>query len=96
MTPQEEKFKQYHTDLVSAFQHAFPGIDPPTTSWIQMWLTRYSFMGVLSAIQTLQQHSPEVKAHFTQDSVGRAVSTLLRKNAMQRAIGGTQTPGVSR
>jgi hypothetical protein len=97
MTPQEMKFRQYHTDIVAAFVAAFPGVDPPAASWIQIWLTRYSVMGVLAAIRHLQNYPPQVKARYSQESVGRAISSLLRASAIKRSVVGTpSTKAVSR
>src|ERR1700676_2318132 len=93
MTPQEMKFRQYHTDIVSALRPAFPGVDPPDASWIQIWLTRYSFMGILAAIRNLQNYPPQVKARYSQESVGRAISSLLRASAIKRSVVGT--PGTN-
>jgi hypothetical protein len=93
MTPQEAKFRQFHIDIVAAFVSAFPGIAPPATSWIQLWLTRYNFLGILAAIQTLQNHPPQLKVRFTQESTGRAISALLRAEALKRAITSAPTPG---
>ena len=94
MTPQELKFRQHHTDIIAAFKAAFPGVNPPDASWVQIWLTRYSFIGVLAAIQTLQNYPPHVRNRYSQESVGRAISSILRNAAINRAIASTQsTPG---
>lgn len=90
MTQQELKLQQGVINVLTAYHTAFPNIDPPAAAWLQHWLTRYSDTAVLDAIQTLQKHIPQVKARFTTDSVGKAISSLLRADAMKRVIAGAQ------
>jgi hypothetical protein len=86
MTPQEHAYRRQYEAIVSAFNTAFPGVSVPAPSWITIWLTRYSYYALLEAIATLENHPPQVKARFTQESVGRAISALLRDAALRRAI----------
>lgn len=94
--PQEAKFQQQVVDIVTAFRSAFSGIEPPSPAWLQHWLNRYSFVAILKAIQALQNHPAHVRARFSQESVGRAISALLRDDAIKRAISGATTPGGAR
>jgi hypothetical protein len=91
MTPQELKFKQHYIDIVVAFKSAFPSIEPPAPTWIQHWLSRYNYIAILESIQALRSHPAHVKARFTQESVGRAISALLRADALKRAIANAPT-----
>jgi hypothetical protein len=86
MDPQEDNFQQQVIDIVVAFRMAFPNIEPPAAAWLEHWLSKYSSESILAAIRTLQSHPPQVRAKFTQDSVGRAISAFLRADAMKRAI----------
>ena len=86
MNSQEANFQQQVIDIVTAFRTAFPNLDIPAPEWLEHWLNKYSCDAILSAIHTLQNHHPNVKARFTQDSIGRAMSTLLRADAVRRAI----------
>jgi len=92
MTPQEAKFRQQYAAIICEFENEFPGIQPPDPSWITIWLRQYNFRAICDAIQTLQNHPPHVKARFSQESVGRAISALLRADAVKRAIASVPTP----
>ena len=76
--------RQQYSSLLAEFSAAFPDINPPESRWWQLWLSRYPFTDIRTAIQTLSQHS--MKAKFTQDSTGRAITALLRDSAIQRAV----------
>ncbi len=80
----EFKFKQDYTTLVAEFQTAFSGIKPPAPDWFVFWLGKYSFREISDAIHTLQTHP--LKARFTTESTGRAMSALLRESALRRAV----------
>jgi hypothetical protein len=86
MTPQESKFRQQYSDLIREFVSSFPGIKPPDSSWFSIWLTKYRAKDVSDAICALTKHSPSVKARFTTESIGRAISALLRDKALRNAI----------
>lgn len=85
-SPQEAKFQQQVIEIVVAHRAAFSNIEPPAAEWLQHWLTRYSVMAVLDAIHILDNHVPQLKARYTQDSIGRAISSLLRASALARAV----------
>jgi hypothetical protein len=87
---QTQEAKEY-SDIVSEFEKSFPGIQPPAPTWIVKWLIQYGFQAVIDAIQILQNHP--LKARFTTDSTGRAISALLRQYALQRAIARTPKAG---
>jgi hypothetical protein len=86
MIPQEDNFEQQVIDIATAYIAAFPNIALPSAEWQSHWLNKYSSESILSAIKTLASHPPSVKARFNKDSVGRAISSLLRADAVRRAI----------
>jgi hypothetical protein len=81
MTPQ--KLRQQYLNLITQFQSAFPGIDPPESSWWQMWMGKYGAFAIAEAIRTLSEHP--MKSRFTQESTGRALTVLLRDSALKQA-----------
>ena len=90
MTPQEAKFRQQYAALILEFETAFPGVPPPDPGWIGRWLKEYNYRAICDAIRTLQSYTPDVRARYTQESVGRAVSSLLRAEALKRALAPVQ------
>ena len=86
MPSQEDNFQQQVINIVNAFRTAFPDINIPAPEWLEHWLNKYSSEAILAAIQTLQNHHPAVKARYSEQSIGRAMSTLLRADAVRRAI----------
>ena len=95
MPSQEFQFKQDYSTLIAAFNAAFPNITPPEAQWFFHWLAKYPTWAIKDAIQTLAQHP--MRARFTTESTGRALSALLRQSALQRAIASAQpTPGGAR
>lgn len=94
MVSQEQKFKQQYSDLIAAFKTAFPNITPPEPRWFFLWIAKYPLWSIKDAIQTLSQHS--LKARFTTESTGRAISALLRAEALRRAVAGSAVAGESR
>ena len=92
---QEEFLRRNYTALLSEFEAAFPHVQPPAPSWWGLWLQKYDPSAIHEAIQRLQKHQPEVKARFTQESTGKAISALLRENALRRAITGVPKAGRS-
>ena len=88
MISQEQQFKNQLIDLIAVFEAAFPNTPPPDTQWFYLWRSKYPVWSIKDAIQTLSTHSK--KAQFTTDSVGRAISTRLRSDALKRAIAGAQ------
>jgi hypothetical protein len=84
MADQSTRYRQQYLDLLTAFSAGFSDIEPPAPDWWALWLTKYGFHAILSEIQDLQTHS--LKAKFTTDSIGRALSARLREGALRRAI----------
>lgn len=74
---------QQYSDIIKELQTAFPGIRIPEPSWIVRWLSQYGFRPLHDAIQTLSSHP--AKPRFTTESIGKALSTLLRDEALRRA-----------
>ena len=94
MMSKEWQFKQEYSDIVAAFQAAFPSITPPAREWIFLWLAKYPSWAIKDAIGHLEQHSR--KFHFTTVSCGKAMSSLLRAEALKRAIASTDPTAVSK
>jgi hypothetical protein len=84
MAYHDSKFAAQYTDLIATFKAAFPDIDPPDSTWFAKWLREYRFGAIRDAIQTLATHP--MKARFTTDSTGKAISALLREDALRRAV----------
>jgi hypothetical protein len=91
MISQEQQFKHQFSALITAFQAAFPHIPPPDTQWFYLWRAKYPVWAIEQAIQALAAHPR--KAQFTTESVGKAISTRLRSDALKRAIAGTTQAG---
>jgi hypothetical protein len=91
MVTQEQKFKNQYSDLIAAFEAAFPNITPPEPRWWSLWLAKYPVWAIKDVIQILQQHP--LKPQFTTVSTGKAISAFLRAEALKRAIAGAPTPG---
>jgi hypothetical protein len=85
MASQEEAYKQQFLALVAQFNQAFPGVTPPASEWWQLWVLKYTFRDIAEALTTLADHQPSLKSRFTTDSTGKAISSLLRANALRRA-----------
>jgi hypothetical protein len=91
MMSQEQLFARAYADTIAEFEAAFPGIKPPEPFWFSTWITKYGFRDVSVAIRTLAGHP--MKARFTTESTGRALSALLRAEALRRAIPGAPASG---
>jgi hypothetical protein len=91
MLSQEWQFKHDYSTLITTFQAAFPHIAPPDYQWFFHWLEKYSVLMIKEAIETLGKHRQ--KDRFTPDSTGKAISAILRQEALKRAIASVQTPG---
>jgi hypothetical protein len=96
MLSKEFQFKKDYLEVITAYQAAFPDITPPEPGWIFNWLSKYPTSAIKDAIQDLQKHSPEVRARFTTTSTGKAISSLLRSDALNRAIADVQASGGSK
>ena len=83
MQPLESVFRQQYSDLIKQFTDYFPGVKPPDSSWFANWLGRYGFRAISDAMGVLASHS--LKAQFTTQSTGKAISALLRDDALRRA-----------
>jgi hypothetical protein len=94
MMSKEWQFKQEYSDIVAAFQKAFPDVVPPAQEWIFLWLAKYPSRAIKDAIRILEQHP--LKARFTTISCGKAMSSLLRTEALKRAMASTDPTAVSR
>ena len=94
MISQEQQFKNQFDDLIAVFHAAFPSIPPPDTQWFYLWRAKYPIWAIEKAIQTLAAHP--LKAQFTTESTGKAISSLLRAEALKRAIAGAPKFGAVR
>jgi hypothetical protein len=94
MVLQEQKFKNQFSDIIAAFEAAFPDIIPPESRWITLWLGKYPVWAIKDAIRQLSKHS--LKARFTTDSTGKAISALLRAESLIRATSGEPKTGGTR
>ncbi len=70
-------------DAISEFQTAFPTLRVPDSTWLAKWLSQYGSQALSDAIQKLKRNPR--KDIFTTESVGRAISALLRDGAIQAA-----------
>lgn len=91
MLSQEFQFKQQYSNLIAEFSAAFPGITPPDAPWFFHWLEKYPAWAIKDAVQTLAKHP--LKAKFTTASTGKAVSALLRTEALKRAVASVAVDG---
>jgi len=91
MMSQEQEFKNQYLELVAVFTAAFPGIQPPDSRWMYLWLSKYQLRYIKTAIRTLALH-PQ-RGRFTTDSTGKALSSLLRSEALKRAVAASPTTG---
>ena len=84
MESHRDTLKRQYTTLIAAFNAAFPSIEPPLPDWWILWLSKYDFGDIRDAIEKLSRH--ELKDRFSQESTGRAISSLLRDAALRRAV----------
>jgi hypothetical protein len=80
----ERQFKRQYDTHIAAFKSAFPEIVPPACDWFGLWMRKYQFRAISDAINTLAKHP--LKSRFSTESCGRAISSLLREDAMRRAL----------
>jgi hypothetical protein len=90
MLSQEWQFQKDYSDLIADYRKSFPGVDPPDPQWFFHWAEKYPTSAIKDAIHTLAKHS--LKASFSAESCGRAISSLLRTDALKRALAKVQTP----
>jgi hypothetical protein len=84
MPSQEHILREQYTTLTAAFTKAFPHVTPPDADWWIDWMQRYDSGAIHEAIITLARHP--LRAQFTQSSCGKALTSLLRQQALKRAI----------
>lgn len=87
MPSQEQSLRQQYATILAAFEAAFPSVTPPEPHWFRLWMSKYDCLDILHAIATLAQHP--LKSRFSQESTGRAISSLLRNEALRRAVPST-------
>jgi|ERR1035437_3704010 hypothetical protein len=83
MLSREFQIKKDYAVIVTAYQETFPGVPLPGVSWVLLWMDRYSVGSILTVIKNLGRHP--LKNRFTTASTGKAISTLLRQDALLRA-----------
>jgi hypothetical protein len=86
----EKTLRRQYDDIFTTLTNAFPGVQPVESRWILLWLDKYPFSDVMNAIQTLHGHP--LKARFNQQSIGKAISALLRESAMRRLASSLSAP----
>jgi hypothetical protein len=91
MTPEEQKYRRIYDDIATKITSTL-GVPAPATSWVTLWLTRHSYHSILAAIEVLQGHPEHIRARYSTESVGKAISALLRAEAVRRAA--LRDPGV--
>src|ERR1700686_1125410 len=91
MQAHEETLREQYANLLAIFQTNFPHIEPPEPRWWLLWMQKYDFGDIRTAIERLGKHG--LKAHFTQESTGKALITLMRDAAMRQAITGAVKTG---
>ena len=91
MLSQELQFRQEYSALIAAFNAAFPNVTPPQAEWFIHWLGKYPAWAIKDAITALAEHP--LKSRFTTESTGRAISSILRQEALKRAISGAPARG---
>jgi hypothetical protein len=84
MQTQEEVLKKQYAELLASFAEAFPQIAAPAGEWWGLWLRKYSVRDIQHAIATLQKHP--LRGRFTTESTGKAITALLRENALRRVV----------
>jgi len=87
----EDTLREQYTTLLTAFKAAFPSIAAPVSDWWLLWFDKYPYSDIRQAIQTLDKHP--LKARFTRESTGKAISALLRDAALRRAIASAPVSG---
>lgn len=78
----EKVLRRQYQDIVNTLTAAFPGVPLVESVWILSWIDKYPFPDIMESIQTLHDHP--LKSQFTQSSIGRAISAMLRDAAMKK------------
>lgn len=86
MLTHEEVLRRQFADLTALFKQSFRHVQPPETHWWSIWLQKYRATDIADAITELSTHP--LKARFTQESCGRAISALLKQKSVSRVITG--------
>ena len=86
MAQEQNRFQQQYADLLLEFAAEFPGIAPPDSSWFVTWLTRYTYGAIRDSIRSLGNNNPNIKSRFTTESCGKALSAMLRDQAIRNAV----------
>jgi hypothetical protein len=86
MAQEQSRFKQQYADLLLEFVTVFPDIAPPDSSWFVSWLTKYTYGAIRDSIRSLGSNNPNIKNRFTTESCGRALSAMLRDQAIRDAV----------
>lgn len=84
MALHQDTLRDQYQALRTEFVAAFPEVTPPHTDWWQLWLQKYPFSDIRDAIPQLVGHP--LKSRFTQESTGKAISSLLREAAVRKAF----------
>lgn len=91
MPSQEHQLREQYAALLATFTEAFPHITPPDPNWWIDWMQRYDCGAIHEAIITLARHP--LRAKFTSESCGKAITSSLRQIALRRAITSPETKG---
>lgn len=86
MATAEQHLRRLLAAVIHELKTAFPTLQAPDPSWIMIWVQKYPLIDIQAAIQTLSQHPPQVQARYTTESVGRAITALLRERTIRRVI----------
>ena len=84
MPNHEDTLQDQFANLLAIFKTNFSHIDPPAPTWWLLWMEKYDFADIPTAIEQLGRHS--LKARFTTESTGKALSVLLRDKALRHAL----------
>lgn len=84
MPSQEFILREKYNAHLTEFVNNFPNLNPPAASFWFEWMTKYDDIDIQTAIRTLSVHP--LKAKFTSESCSRAISSLLRQEALRRVL----------
>lgn len=86
MPTQASTLRKQYAIAFAKYIAAFPDIQPPDPSWWQFWFKDNDYRDILEAIQTLQKYPPHIRARYSTESTGKAISAILKEIALRRAI----------